>query len=103
MGKFVIAQNKGAFAEIIGALDRGVTVVTGNKRLAAVTRQAYEQMATSNGLEVWPTPDGLPWTTWLQRMSEEAFVPGALTAPELLRTCQQEQCIWEDIITDSEQ
>ena len=78
-----------------------MTVVTGNKRLAGVTRQAFEQAAMDKGLEVWPTPDVLPWTAWLQRVWEEAVVSGAAPAPELLLTSQQEQRIWEDIITES--
>lgn len=87
--------------EVFGALDRGVTVITGNKRLAGATRQAFEQAAIDKGPEVWPTPDILPWTAWLQRVWEEAVVSGAATAPELLLTSQQEQRIWEDIITES--
>ena len=90
-----------SLVEVFGALDRGVTVVTGNKRLAGVTRQAFEQSAMGKGLEVWPTPDILPWTAWLQRAWEEAVVSGAATAPELLLTSQQEQRIWEDIVTES--
>ena len=66
-----------SLAEVFDALDRGVTVVTGNKRLASVTRQVFEQAAIDKGLEVWLTPDVLPWTAWLQRVWEEAVVSGA--------------------------
>ena len=64
----MINQKIVSYVEILDALDRGVTVVTGNKRLAGVTRQAFEQAAMDKGLEVWPTPDVLPWTAWLQRV-----------------------------------
>lgn len=97
----MISQKRSSFVDILNALDRGVTVVTGNKRFAGVTRQAFEQAAIDKGLEVWPTPDILPWTVWLQRFWEEAVVSGAAAAPELLLTSQQEQCIWEDIVTAS--
>ena len=97
----MIERQTVALAEVFDALDRGVTVVTGNKRLAGVTRQAFEQAAMDKGLEVWPTPDVLPWTAWLQSAWEEAVVSGASPAPELLLTSQQEQRIWEDIITES--
>ena len=90
-----------ALAGVFDALDRGVTVVTGNNRLAGVIRHAFEQSAMGKGLEVWPTPDVLPWTAWLQTTWEEAVVSGATPAPELLLTPQQEQRIWEDIITES--
>ena len=45
-----------SLVEVFDALDRGVTVITGNKRLAGVTRQAFEQAAMDKGLEVWPNP-----------------------------------------------
>ena len=88
-------------AEIFDALDRGVTVVTGNKRLAAATRLAYERSVVDKGFEVWPTPDLLPWTAWLQRVWEEAVVSGVAQAPELLLTPEQEQRLWEDILTET--
>ena len=97
----VIEQQTISLTEVFDALGRGVTVVTGNKRFAGVTRQAFEQAAMDKGLEVWPTPDVLPWTTWLQRVWEEAVVSGASSAPELLLTPQQEQRVWEDIIAES--
>ena len=90
-----------SLVEVFGALNRGVTVVTGNKRLAGVTFQAFEKSAINNGLEAWPTPDILPWTAWLQRAWEEVVFSGVATAPELLLTSQQEQRIWEDIVTES--
>ena len=97
----MIEQHTISLTEVFDALDRGMTVITGNKRLAGVTRQTFEQEAMEKGLEVWPTPDVLPWAAWLQRVWEEAVVSGAASAPELLLTSQQEQRIWEDIITES--
>lgn len=97
----MIEQQTISLVEVFDALDRGVTIVTGNKRLAGVTRQSFEQAAINKGLEVWPTPDVLPWDAWLQRVWEEAVVSGGAPAPELLLTSQQEQRIWEDIITES--
>lgn len=85
--------------EVFDALDRGATLITGNNRLAGAIRQAFEQAAMNKGLEVWPTPHLLPWTAWLQSTWEEAVVSGAL--PDLLLTSQQEQRIWEDIITQT--
>ncbi|NOZ52256.1 MAG: PD-(D/E)XK nuclease family protein [Gammaproteobacteria bacterium] len=97
----MINQQSVSDAKIFDALDRGVTVVTGNKRLAGVIRQAFEQAAINKDLGVWPTPDIVPWSVWLQRSWEEALVLGALSAPELLLTSQQEQCIWDSIIVEA--
>ncbi len=85
--------------QVFATLDRGVTVVTGNKRLAGALRRAYEQAAMDRGREVWPTPDLLPWSAWLHRTWEEVVLGGAATAGELLLTSPQEQWVWEAIIT----
>ena len=85
--------------EIIEALNRGASVVTANKRLAGVTRQIFENANLEKGLEVWPTPQIMPWNVWLQNTWEEAIVSGVLAGPTLLLTPQQELCIWQEIIT----
>lgn len=100
-GVGVVGQQTASLKDVFDALNRGATVVTGNKRLAAVTRQAFEQAAVDKGLEVWSTPRVLPWSAWLQSVWEEAVVSGAAAPPELLLTPQQEQRIWEDIIIES--
>ncbi|MGW8227994.1 MAG: PD-(D/E)XK nuclease family protein [Gammaproteobacteria bacterium] len=97
----MIEQQTISLEGILDDLDRGVTVVTGNNRLAGIIRETYERSALDKGLEVWPTPQVLPWTTWLQTIWEEAVISGASSAPGLLLTSQQEQRIWEDIINES--
>jgi ATP-dependent helicase/nuclease subunit B len=100
-GKNMLHQKKVTQAEIIAALNSGATVVTANKRLAAVSRQVFEKDNIDKGLEVWPTAKILPWTVWLQNTWEEAVISGVLPAPKLLLTQQQEQYIWKDIITEA--
>ena len=85
--------------EIIEALNRGASVVTANKRLAGVTRQIFENANLEKGLEVWPTPQIMPWNVWLQNTWEEAVISGVLAEPALLLTPQQELHIWKEIIT----
>ena len=97
----MVEQQAASLTDVFDALDRGATVVTGNKRLAAVTHLAFEQAAINKGSEVWPTPHILPWPAWLQDVWEEAVVSGAVPAPELLLTSQQERHIWEAIIIGS--
>ena len=97
----MVEQQAASLTDVFDALDRGATVVTGNKRLAAVTHLAFEQAAIDKGSEVWPTPHILPWPAWLQDVWEEAVVSGAVPAPELLLTSQQERHIWEAIIIGS--
>ncbi len=83
------------------ALGSGVTVVTGNKRLANMTLQAFEQEAITKGQEAWLTPDILPWSAWLQRSWENVVVTKGSDTPELLLTSQQENRVWEDIIRET--
>lgn len=79
----MINQKTVSETDLLNILDRGVTVVTGNNRLAVHTRQCYEKSAMAKGREVWPTPQILPWTTWLQNVWEDAVVSGVLSAPNL--------------------
>jgi ATP-dependent helicase/nuclease subunit B len=97
----VINQKTVSETDLLNILDRGVTVITGNNRLAAHTRQCYEKSAMVKGREVWPTPQILPWTIWLQNIWEDAVVSGVLPVPHLLLTAQQEQYVWKDIIATS--
>jgi probable DNA repair protein len=97
----VIEQQTTALADVFAALDRGATVVTGNNRLAAATRRAFDLAVLGKGLEAWPTPDILPWTTWLQNNVDELILSGAITGPEILLSGTQEQCIWEAILTET--
>ena len=74
MGRWQITQQEGYWANVVDALDRGVSVVTGNRRLAGAISHAFEQREIGQGLEVWVTPDVLPWSAWLQRCWEQAVV-----------------------------
>lgn len=94
----MISPQRVTGAEIYRALDHGVTVITGNTRLAKSLRQAFERRAVDRGLQVWTTPDLLPWQAWLQRCWEEVAFTGGVSASELLLTSHQELRIWEDII-----
>lgn len=96
----VIELQAANLTDVFDALHRGATVVTGQRRLAAVLREAFERAAIKKGLEVWPTPDVLPWPAWLYRLWEEAMVSGAVTARNLLLAPHQEQRIWEDIVAE---
>ena len=90
-----------ALQAVFDALEHGATVVTGNNRLAAHTRRAFEGAARDRGRTAWPTPEVLPWTAWLRRTWEVAVVAGGVPAPALLLSAGQEQCLWEDILGQS--
>ncbi len=87
--------------DMLDALRRGVTILTGHKRLARALRQSFEYAEASKGLEVWPTPQVMPWTDWLQGIWEEILVSGGVSTREHLLTPVQERHLWQDIIVDS--
>ncbi len=100
-GGQAVERQSASLTDVFDAMDRGVPVVTGNKRLAAVTLRAYEQAALERGLDAWPTPPIWHWPIWLQNVWEEAVVSGGVPDPAFLLTSQQERRIWEDIVTES--
>ena len=87
--------------DMFDALRRGVTVLTGHKRLAGDLRQSFEFAEAGKGLEVWPTPQVMPWTDWLQGIWEEILVSGGISTHEHLLAPVQERHLWQDIIVDS--
>ena len=97
----MIERQTASLADVFDAMGRGVTVVSGNKRLAAVTLRAFEQAALERGLEAWPTPRIWHWPVWLHNVWEDAVISGSVSGPAFLLTPQQERRIWEDIVTES--
>ena len=53
--------------QIAIAIDAGGTIVVPSRQRAAALRLATAAAAIGRGLAVWPTPDVLPWTSWLAR------------------------------------
>ncbi len=87
--------------EVQKALSNGVTVITSNKRLAAITLRFFEQKAGEDGKKAWLTPDVLPWEAWLRRTWEEAQVSGGVTNDKLVLSTAQEQAIWHEVISEA--
>lgn len=83
---------------LLAAIAAGATVVTPTRRLAAALRAAYDTAQQAEGRAAWPSPDVLPWATWLQRQWQAA----AFAAPlPVLLDAQQETAIWERVIHES--
>ena len=60
-------------ADLIGLLEAGATVVTQNRRLALHLKREFDALQLAAGRSVWPTPDILPWTAWLERSYDDAL------------------------------
>lgn len=79
----------------------GVLVVTAGRRLARSLQLHYAALQRSVGCRVWPTPQILPWSAWIECLWDEALYLG-ISLPARL-SADEELLVWERIITsDSE-
>ena len=87
--------------EIVEALERGATVVTGNQRAARTLRRAFDRRNRDLGLESWRPAAVMAWETWTTGLWRELLVRGEVS--ELLLSRTQEQAVWRGILEgDSE-
>ena len=91
----------GTLEDLLDALHREATVVTGTKWLVSAILHDYEQAAVAQGLQAWPTPHILFWPIWLQNLWEEAVITDSQLERQWLLSSQQERRIWEGIIKAS--
>ncbi len=88
-------------SELIRKIKPGVSLITGNQRLARSLQKSYDLLNIEQGLVVWETPDILPWGAWLERtISSDLKLEDYHKSPVLL-SAAQEQLLWEQIITES--
>lgn len=82
-------------------LSAQTTVLTPNRRLAAVILEKYNAWQKSLGHLTWPTLDILPlYPSWLER-TLNSFLFLDLNSYSQLLTLQQEHIIWEKILRDT--
>ncbi len=78
-------------------------VVTPNRRLAMVLRREFNSYQVTQGRIAWSTPDILPITAFIERAYEEMLYSEQADKLPILLSTAQEQALWEDIISDSDQ
>jgi hypothetical protein len=81
---------------IIDALAAGVSVITGNARLARRLRGQFDALQESRGLAAWPSVPILPWTAWLSSLWEEYQF--AASGPPVRLGRWQELALWDGIV-----
>ncbi|HEY6412750.1 MAG TPA: PD-(D/E)XK nuclease family protein [Edaphobacter sp.] len=87
--------------EIVEALKRGATVVTGNQRAARTVRRAFDRRNRDLRLESWRPAAVMAWETWTTGLWRELLVRGEVS--ELLLNRTQEHAVWRGILEgDSE-
>ncbi|MFZ5557797.1 MAG: PD-(D/E)XK nuclease family protein [Pseudomonadota bacterium] len=83
---------------LLERLAAGATALTASRRLARFLKREFDCAQRNRDLHVWPTPDILPLTAWLQRAYADAAPPDA----PLLLSPLQEQVLWERAVAESE-
>ena len=89
-------------ADLLARLDAGATLVTPNRRLAQHLKREFDSAQQSKGLSVWPTPDVLPLSTFIERCFDAALHCADVRPLPVLLTAVQEALIWELVIRRSE-
>lgn len=84
------------------AAEKGGTLITHSRRLARALKREFDAAQAAAGYEVWPTPDILPWNSWLERLYADASQRKPEPPLTALLTSPQEQALWERIIAESE-
>ena len=84
--------------DLLRSLVEGATLVTPNRRLARDLKRRFGAAQSAQGLGLWPTPDILPLSAWLERSFAELT---RFDADERLLTSTQELALWQQAIADS--
>lgn len=82
--------------EILDALERGGTVVTGNQRAARTLQRAFERHNRELGLKNWQPAAVLAWDSWLAGLWHELVVQGHAT--QLVLNRSQEHAVWRTVL-----
>ncbi len=86
--------------EIVNRIGAGVTVITGNMRLARALHKRFDHYFMGTANKVWETPDILPWDAWLRRCLNSINNSKLHAEPPLLLSETQERLLWEQTIED---
>ncbi len=89
-------------AELLARMEAGATLVTPNRRLAQHLWREFDCAQQSKGLSVWPTPDVLPLSTFVERCFDAALHCADGQPLPVLLTAAQEAVIWEQVIRRSD-
>lgn len=87
--------------ELLDAITRGATVLTGNNRLAGDLIDKFDHFNINNKQVAWSSPDIFPINNWLIKNWEQAILSGIISSENSLLSIEQEFQIWEAIIKQS--
>ncbi len=81
-------------------LASGLTLVTGNSRLARVLAGQYGQWRITRGDRQWRSPDILSWNAWLDRLWETASLQGIEGTSRAVPGERQLLDLWQSVLRD---
>lgn len=82
--------------EIMQALERGATVVTGNQRAARTLRVNFDRHHRALQLDSWQPPAIMAWDAWTANLWHALLIGGHTSKLLLNRT--QEHSVWQTIL-----
>ena len=85
---------------LFGRLSSGLTLVTGNSRLARVLNNQYSQWRINQGDTQWQSPAIHSWDVWLGRLLEAASLQGIEETSRAVPGSQQLVSLWENVLRD---
>jgi ATP-dependent helicase/nuclease subunit B len=81
-------------------LSSGLTLVTGNSRLARVLNGQYSQWRIKRGDTQWQSPTIHSWDAWLGKLWAGASLQGAAGTSRAVPGSQQLVSLWENVLRD---
>lgn len=85
------------------ALSEGAAVITANARQSGWVTAKFNMAMLDQGLQVWPSPQALPWSAWLIKLWNDYLDQPAINRPPYrLLAVGQEALLWEQIIAHSQ-
>ena len=89
--------------DLAAGLKAGVTVITPNRRLARRLNASSTGPQAARGATVWDSADILPISAFMVRLYEDALYSDQGVHLPTLLTSAQEQVLWENVISHSDE
>lgn len=89
------------FIHLAAGLKAGVSVITPNRRLAMALKREFDGFQAARGIAAWDSADILPISALIVRIYEDALYSDQGTSLPTLLTPPQEQVLWENVISRS--
>ncbi len=91
------------FTHLAAGLKAGVSVITPNRRLAIALKREFDAFQAGRGVLAWDSADILPVSAFMVRIYEDALYSNQGGHLPTLLTPAQEQVVWENVISHSEE